>query len=433
MSIEIIRGAIGSGKSAYILESIGKKLKENDRKNVIIVPEQFSYAVEKLVVERFGGAGLNNVEVITLSRMVSRYLERRKENYLTPSGKMMIIYEAISHLPEDSLFYGCAKKPGFIDSTAKLISEFVQYMITPEILRRKAGDIDNKLLKEKILAISDILEEYIKITDGRFFDSEEDIRALAEFAEKTHCFSGMDFWFDEFSVFLPQHYRIMQAFLKDGSDIHLSVCVDSGDRELYEVNRSILKRIEDLAKKENAELSEYRTDDVCRSIKSEEMLFLLDKIDKWTEPEFTAWEKPTKDISVFVCKDLYKEVRHTAISIRKLIMEEGYRYRDMAVVCGNIEGYSHMLEAVFNDFSIPYFADVKISASEHPVSTLVLSVFDILTESWSYASVFRYLKTGFLYKKDEFYFIFQKQSSFYCAFLFFQKTSFSKKIIFCFF
>ena len=55
MSIEIIRGAIGSGKSSYILESIKKKMKESDRKNVIIVPEQFSYAVEKLVVEKFGG------------------------------------------------------------------------------------------------------------------------------------------------------------------------------------------------------------------------------------------------------------------------------------------------------------------------------------------------------------------------------------------
>ena len=76
MGVEIIRGAIGSGKSSYILESIEKKMKNQDRKNIIIVPEQFSYTVEKDVVERFGGAGLNGVEVITLSRMVSRFLEK---------------------------------------------------------------------------------------------------------------------------------------------------------------------------------------------------------------------------------------------------------------------------------------------------------------------------------------------------------------------
>lgn len=399
MGIEIIRGAIGSGKSSYILESIEKN--KSGIRNIIIVPEQFSYAVEKLVVERFGGAGLNNVEVITLSRLVSRYMERRQENYLTPSGKMMIIYEAVSKLKEGSLFFGCAKKPGFIDSTATLISEFIEYMITPEILRNKAENIDNKLLREKLFAIADILEEYIKITAGRFYDSEEDILTLAEYAEESHCFSECDFWFDEFSVFLPQHYRIMQAFLKEGCNIHISVCVDSGERELYDVNRAILAKLERLAEITASELSEYRTDDVCRSIKSEEMRFLLDKIDSWSAPDFKPWEEETKDISVFVCKDLYKEVRHSAMSIRRLVMEEGYRYRDIAVVCGNAEGYSHILEAVFNDSEIPYFSDRKISAAEHPVSTLLLSVFDILVENWSYASVFRYLRTGYLYEKDE--------------------------------
>ena len=401
MGVEIIRGAIGSGKSSYILESIEKKMKNQDRKNIIIVPEQFSYTVEKDVVERFGGAGLNGVEVITLSRMVSRFLEKRRDNYLTSAGKMMLVYEAVAHLPKDSLFYGCAKKSGFVDSTAKIIAEFIQYMITPEILRKKAESVNNKLLSEKMYAIADIMDEYLRLIDGRFYDSEEDIASLAEFAEQTHCFSGCDFWFDEFSVFLPQHYRIMKAFLREGADVHVSVCVDSENRELYDVNRSILKRLEDMAESEGVEYSEYKTDDVCRSIKSDEMRFLLQKIDQWTKPGFEAWEKPTNDISVFVCKDLYKEVRHTAIEIRKLIMDEGYRYRDIAVVCGNAENYSHILEAVFNDFSIPYFADTGIQAAEHPVATLVLSVFDILVESWNYASVFRYLRTGYLFVKNE--------------------------------
>lgn len=401
MGIEIICGAIGSGKTSYILESIQKNLKKSSRKNIIIVPEQFSYIAEKSVVERFGGAGLNNVEVITLSRLVSRYMERKQENYLTPSGKMMIIYEAVTHLPEDSLFSGCMKKPGFIDAVADIVSEFIQYMITPEILRRKAENIDNKLLREKLLAIAGILEEYLKLTAGRFYDSEEDILTLAQHSEECRCFEGYDFWFDEFSVFLPQHYRIMEAFLKQGCDVHVSVCVDSDERELYDVNRSIVKRLENLAEMTGSEICEYRTDDLCRGIKSDEMLFLLNNIDAWSNPGFKAWEKATNDISLFVCKDLYKEVRHTAMAIRRLVMEEGYRYRDIAVVCGNAEGYSHIMEAVFNDSDIPYFSDTQLCAAEHPVSTLVLSVFDILVDNWSYASVFRYLRTGYLYIKDE--------------------------------
>ena len=395
MSIEIIRGAIGSGKSSYILDSIEKKLNKDGRRHIVVVPEQFSYATEKQVVEKFGGAGLNNVEVITLSRMITRYMERRQDNYLMPSGKMMIVYKAVSNLPEDSLFFGCAKKPGFVESAAELISELVQHMISPEILRHKAEAIDNKLLKEKLIAVSYILEEYIRITSGKFFDSEEDILALAEFVEESNCFSDCDFWFDEFSVFLPQHYRIMQAFIKGGSEVHVAVCVDSEERELYEVNRSIIYKLEKMAENMGAELSEYRTDDVCRSIKSDEMRFLLQNIDRWSMPGFKAWEEETKDISLFVSKDLYKEVSYVASNIRRLVMEEGYRYRDIAVVCANVGEYEHIVEAVFNDSEIPYFSDTTLSTAEHPVSTLILSVFDILVENWSYASVFRYLRTGY--------------------------------------
>lgn len=398
MDIQIIRGAIGSGKTSYIFQSIKQKLCQNGRRQVIVVPEQFSYETERLAAEHFGGTGLNNAEVMTPSRLVSRYMQHRQKNRLTPSGKMMIIYRAVNSLCEENIYFGCAKKPGFLESAAEMVSEFVEYMITPDILRAKAEEIQNKLLSEKLFAAAELLEEYIRLSEG-FCDSEEDLLALAEYAEDSGCFWEYDFWFDEFSVFLPQHYRLMQAFLKNGSEIHISVCIDSDGRELYDVNRIMLNKIMRLAETTGAEVSEYKTDDVCRSIHSPEMLFLLNNIDNINSPDFQPWEDATSDISVFVCKDLYKEVRHTALQIRKLVMEEGFRYRDIAVVCGNTDAYSHLIEAVFTDFGIPYFSDTRLSAAEHPISTLLISVFDIVADNWSYASVFRFLRTGFFFVK----------------------------------
>ncbi len=401
MLIEIIRGAIGSGKSRYILESIEKKIKENNRKNIIVVPEQFSYKTERIVVEKFGGAGLNNVEVITLSRLCARFLEKKNMEYLTPTGKMMIIYKVLEGLSEENIFYGSSKKPGFLEEIADVISEFNQYMITPEILRSKAEEITNNLLKEKLIATAEIIEGYHNFTKGRFYDSEEDIVSLAELAEESGCFSDCDFWFDDYSVILPEHYRIMEAFLNSGSDIHVTVSVDSENRELYEINKGIEKGLKRLSEKTGADFTEYRTDDCCRSIKSEEMLYLLNNIDRWSMPDFKPWEEETKDISLFISKDLYQEIRHVAISIRKLIMEEGYRYRDISVVCGNSEGYAHIFEAVFRDFNIPYFSDIRLPVIEHPVAMMVLTVFDIIMDSWSYTSVFRYLRSGYIYTKNE--------------------------------
>ena len=395
--MEIIRGGLGSGKSRYIFDSIAEKIKENPRKNIIIVPEQFSYKTERQAVEMFGGAGLNNVEVLTFSRLYSRYITN--EPRLTPAGKRMIIFEALTRLPEDSLFYGCKDKQGFIDSTASLISELTEYLITPEILRQKAEEVSAKLLKEKLIAVADILEIYLSLTSGRFSDSEEDIARLADFAVTSGEFSDCDFWIDEFSVFLPQHYMIFEALLESGSDLHISVAIDSAESDFYEINKNILYRLRRLGEK--AGVSEYKTDDICRNTSSSELAFLKDNLERISEPDFKPWDKPTEDISLFVGKDLYKEVRHTALTIRRMVMEEGYRYRDIAVACGDTEGYSHIIEAVFNDYKIPYFTDTKMSAGDHPVALTVLSAFDIVLENWSYASVFRYLKTGYVFCENE--------------------------------
>ncbi len=393
--MEIIRGALGSGKSRYVIGSIAEKIKKSPRKNIIIVPEQFSYKTEKTVVETFGGAGLNNVEVLTFSRLYSRYIAKNNERHLTPSGKRMIVFEALTRLPEESIFYGCKDKAGFIDSTASLICELSEYLITPEILRKKAEEVTAKLLKEKLSAVADILEIYNSLTDGRFQDSEENLTRIAEFVRTSGEFSGCDFWFDEFSVFLPQHYMVMEALQESGSELHISLSIDSSESDFYEINRNILYRLRRLGEK--AGVTEYKTDDICRSTSSAELAFLKENIDKTADPDFKPWDTKTEDISLFVGKDLYKEVRHTALTIRRLVMEEGYRYRDIVIACGDAESYSHIIEAVFNDYQIAYFTDTKMSASEHPVALTVLSAFDIVLENWSYASVFRYLKTGYVF------------------------------------
>lgn len=399
--LEVIRGALGSGKSQYVFDKIKEKSAKDGGKNLIIVPEQFSYKTEKAAVQIFGGAGLNDLEVLTFSRLYSRCFAKGEEERLTPSGKRMLVYEALTRVSEENIFYGCKDKPGFAELVADIVTEFNEYLISPEVLRRKAEKIGVKLLAEKLTAVAEILEIYADLTKDRFFDSEEDILRLADYALKSGEFNGYDFWLDEFSVLLPQHYAIIEALLKCGCKLHISVSIDAEESEFYGINRGIIKKLKDLAARLGTEYSEHKTDDVCRSIRSEELRYLKENIDNTTAPDFVLWEEPTKDISLFVGKDLYKEVRHTALMIRRLVMEEGCRWRDIAVACADTEAYSHIIEAVFNDFGIPYFTDMKMPASDHPVALTALSVFDIVLENWSYSAVFQYLRTGYVFFKDD--------------------------------
>ena len=96
MGVGIIRGGISSGKTQMCLEQIEKVHNENPAAHcIMIVPDHYSYETEKKFVERFGGTGLNNIEVLTLRRMAINNLSAAQLNHLTEAGKQMLIYKAI--------------------------------------------------------------------------------------------------------------------------------------------------------------------------------------------------------------------------------------------------------------------------------------------------------------------------------------------------
>jgi len=73
MSIQLIYGKSGSGKSEYILNEIKEK-SNLDKKIYVITPEQFSYATEKKLLKTIGKNASINAEVISFDRIARRML-----------------------------------------------------------------------------------------------------------------------------------------------------------------------------------------------------------------------------------------------------------------------------------------------------------------------------------------------------------------------
>mgnify|MGYP000694798839 FL=1 len=76
------------------------------------------------------------------------------------------------------------------------------------------------------------------------------------------------------------------------------------------------------------------------------------------------------------------------------------RYRDLAVVTGDLASYGKEIAHRFDEAGIPYFLDDKKSILENPFIELIRAALDGVKDA-SYESIFRYLKTGFVY--DETY------------------------------
>ena len=81
MSIRLIYGRAGTGKSTFILNEIKERIKNNlEQKFFIIVPEQFSYATEKRLLYILGKKAVVNAEVISFKRLAHRVLLEVRRN-----------------------------------------------------------------------------------------------------------------------------------------------------------------------------------------------------------------------------------------------------------------------------------------------------------------------------------------------------------------
>lgn len=401
--INIITGGISSGKTTKCLDIIGKIKSDNpEAQIIIIVPEQHSYAAEKLTADRFGGTGLNGIEVLTFSRMAKRYLPRAAKNYLTPSGKAVLITKAAENAcGENSIYKDSSKKPGFSGSVMSMISEFKRFMITPELLKACADNLEESILKQKLAALSEIYAEYERLNDNRFLDSDDDSMRLAEIILSKNLFKGYSIFIDEFSDFLPQHYKIIEALSQKSESMYITLPLsDTFPTALSEIPTDTFNRIKRLSGKLNIPFSQTKLTKEGLGFKSEEIGFLYDNYSDTYQKSFSPYPEKTKDITVFSGKDAYSETEYAARKINSLVCEKGYRFSDITIVCGGLENYSELIGAVFGEYKIPYFTDSKLSVVNHPILITVLGVFDILTSNWSFDSVFSYLKSGFVYQKE---------------------------------
>ena len=105
---------------------------------------------------------------------------------------------------------------------------------------------------------------------------------------------------------------------------------------------------------------------------------------------FKEYPYKPKDIRLYKANNSYDEVEEVAKEILRLVREENYRYKDISVVCREIENYEKIIKVIFNDYEIPYFMDKKIDVLSNPLVMLILSAFEVYLRNWSYEGVFKY-------------------------------------------
>ncbi len=410
MSIKIIYGRAGSGKSQQCLEEIKLNYLAGNKKIILIVPEQFTFEAERALSGKLGLGGIIGAEVLSFRRLAHRVMNEVggvTAPLIHPAGKCMIIYRILDKLKDElSIFSKSADSKGFVNTISTLITEMKRYEVNVQRLGKTIEQLEDAYLKEKLTEISTIYTEFEKMLGERFRDADDELTQLSKKIGESEQCSGASIWIDGFSGFTPQEYSVIEQLLLVASDVTITLCTDVlaeeggiQDTDVFSSVKYSYKKLMRIANsigtvvKTPINANSFNNGKLFRMKDSDELIHLESNFFSYPNKSFSD---KTEDIILFEAGNIYTEVEQCAKYIIKQCRDNGRRYKDISVVTRNLEGYKNIIEAIFSEYEIPFFIDSKSDITNHPLVRLVLSLLDIFNNNWTYEDVFSYLKAGLL-------------------------------------
>lgn len=418
MSLQFILGGSGSGKTYRLYEELIRlSMKEPDTRYIAVVPEQFTMQTQKEIVSLHPNHGVMNIDIVSFNRLAYRIFEElaiENPQVLDDMGKSMVLRKVASGKKKELVLYKeHLGKSGFISQLKSMLSELYQYGVTPAMLSENLPDTMSPMLKQKLSDISVMYQGFKDYIKDKYITTEEILDVFCRVLPQSELIKNSVITLDGYTGFTPVQYRILSLFLRFCKRVIVTVTIDPsenmsrkmGVQELFYMSRQMIWRLNDLAKEAQTSrekdilLTEHPAVRFKRSgMGSENALDFLEqnlyryKGKTCREPESIRLVKalnPTEEITCLV---------H---SMEEAIRMRGLRYRDMAVVTGDLGSYANEIIHQFQLNDIPYFLDDKKSILKNPMVELIRAALQILEKDFSYESVFRYLKTALVTEEEE--------------------------------
>lgn len=408
MSIQLITGASGSGKSHYLYEEVIREAIAHPEKNyIVVVPEQFTMGTQQKLVSMHPRHALLNIDIVSFQRLAHKVFEElgvETKEILDDTGKSLIVRKILEdHKEELTTFKKNIDKAGFVEEVKSAISEMLQYGVSAEQLSQASNQVqDNPLFHNKLQDLITVYSNFKQYIKDRYIASEEILEVLCRVVSKSGIIKDSVITLDGFTGFTPIQYRLIRELMTYGEKVFVTLTIDSsepllhmdGVTNLFYLSKDTAVRLYRIADEIHTNVEpEVTMNDVVpyRIANSEGLVFLEKNIFRHGGRNFN---QETESIQIYEGAMPKNEIAYAVSEMMRLITEKGYHYRDFAIVSADIETYGELSLNILEQNNIPAFLDYKHKIMENVAVAFIRSAMQILEEDFSYESVFTFLKTG---------------------------------------
>ena len=407
MSLSLIVGSSGSGKSTNIYSRIIKESIENKEKNfLVIVPEQYTMSTQRLLVSMHPNHCIMNIDVLSFNRLAYRVFEElgaAVSAVLDDTGKSLVIRKLVNNKLDDiKTLRNNITRVSYITQIKSLISEMTQYNISPEKLKDMINaPTMSESFRRKASDLLVIYEAFLDFIEGKYVTTESILSTLNSMLDSSETVCGATVVLDGFTGFTPIQYQLVEHMLKICDEVAVTITADEdtpllelkSEDEVFAMSSEFAVKLNKLAKRVGTEINEpiFISDENGWLAGNPTLQFLEKNI--FRNDVVFEGENASDSIVLTSLRSPRDELKYVAITINKLV-REGMRYKDIAVVAPNMENYRYLLPGIWSDYQIPFFIDAKTEILFHPMSEAIDSLFDIFDKDFRREDVFRFLRTG---------------------------------------
>ena len=413
MSLKFWLGGAASDKSRRLNEYILKDAAEHpDRQYLVIVPEQFGLQTQRELVLGSENHGILNIDVLSFTRFAHRISDEvgayaADVTMLDDVGKSLLIgMIANEHKKELTVFGGDLDKPGYIDRIKSIISEFMQYGITPEKaaeMSENAAKAGRGMLAGKLGDVALLYKQFKDYIQNRYTTVEETLDLVSSLIPASDTVKNSVIAFDGYTGFTPVQNKLLGVLMEYAKEVHVALlledCIQENDtkdkiqeHELFYLSKKTMNTLGRMADERHVIIEDsYNADKhAINNIRNSKSDIVYSKTDK------SSKLNNTHEISthIFAGNDPNEEIGMVFTRIVDLVRTHGYRYKDIAILTGDIDGYRHPIEREFTKHDIPFFIDKTEPVLMNPFIEYIRAFLDITADNYSQTAVFRFLKSG---------------------------------------
>ena len=340
------------------LKEIVAKNEKKGKKTVIFCEDRLSLAAERTVCAAVGGSFLTSV--FTFARFLSSE-KGKNPNLLSSQGSAMAVRKIIEENKEKLTLFKKLSASSAAQSVYDTIALLYSSRITAEqtaLAAERGGILGGKL--HDIAVIYSAYEKYLEESGKE--DRNGYLAKLGQVREESPKIKGNAVVFLGFQALTTAAAECARAAFSVAEDVY-GVFV-GGAEDLY-VNEA---------------LSKFTI--AAKDFGGAEVIFVDGSLNPEAEilrkhifnPEsFYAAAVPSSCVHLIEATDGQDELEYIAARIKKHVEEDKERYAKISVMLPDLDTGVRALSRVFSAYKIPFYADRRLSLSEHPLCSFIVN------------------------------------------------------------